>query len=91
MVKPSPKLYLEFTNNFLTVPCFAAYLDVTDSEAQSLITRSKVMWLSEDSRNRSFFTNNCVNLCDHYHGMKPENVVFFKKRHEQRLLSEHSA
>ena len=83
--------YLDFVNNFLTVAKFAEHYDLTVEQAQSIIVRSKIVWLSEDSANRKYFLNNNVNLCGHYRHMSESNKGFFCKRHEQNLLAECSA
>lgn len=91
MIKPSTKLYLTYCNDFLSVEGFASWLETTIEVARSLVARSKVMFLSESIHNRSYFTNNCVNLCQHYTGIREGNREFFAKRHANKLLLEHSA
>ena len=91
MIKPSAQLYLTFVNDFITIQCFAEWLEVDTNQAQSIIARSKIMWLSEDSRHREHFTDNCLNLSEHYQGMSEHNAKFFCKRHSDNLLTEYSA
>lgn len=90
-MKITSKFYLDYVNNFLTVDYFAEYYNFTKDQALSVIARSKIVWLSEDINNRKYFSNNHLNLCDHYHNMSKSNQVLFTKRHSDRLLAEFSA
>ena len=91
MIKPNAKLYLTFVNDFLTVAGIAEWLEVSVEQATSIIARSKIMWLSEDSSHRTYFTNNCINLCGHYQDMSPTNAKVFANRFADSLLAEGSA
>lgn len=91
MIKSNASLYLTYVNDFVTVAAFADYIGVTDGQAKSIIARSKVIWLSENSNHRDHFTNNCKNLTPHYDHMHPNNANVFMKRHAANLLSEYSA
>ena len=64
---------------------------MSTEQAQSIVARSEIMWLSEDSRHREHFTNNCLNLSEHYQSMSKHNAKFFCKRQSFNLLAEHSA
>ncbi|UUW39864.1 hypothetical protein VP14_177 [Vibrio phage VPMCC14] len=90
-MKITSKFYLDYVNNFLTVDYFAEYYNFTKDQALSVIARSKTVWLSEDVNNRKYFSNNNLNLCDHYHNMSKSNQVLFTKLHNDRLLAEFSA
>ncbi|AUR91554.1 hypothetical protein NVP1161O_112 [Vibrio phage 1.161.O._10N.261.48.C5] len=91
MIKPNAKLYLTFVNDFLTVAGFSEWLEVSVEQATSIIARSKIMWLSEDKGHRTYFTNNCINLCEHYNSINPNNAKVFANHHAKNLLAEYSA
>ncbi len=91
MIKSNSNLYLLYVNDFITVSAFADYMGVTDGQAKSIIARSKVMWLAENSKHRSYFTNNCKNLTPNYENMREINAGVFMKRHAANLLAEYSA
>lgn len=37
------ELFLNWFNNFLTVPCFAEHYGLTDSEAQAVISEGRII------------------------------------------------
>jgi hypothetical protein len=80
-------LYLDYCNDFLTIECFAEYHNLSVNESQSIIARGKVKYLSQNPSQRLFFTLNMKPMND----VSPTNAAFFKKRYEDKLLSEHSA
>jgi len=84
-------LYLEFTNNYLTIECFADRMNCTilvDKEQpiafyQSIINRGRILF---HGASYDYFTGDTVCRC-----VNPVNREFFNRRRIERLLSEHSA
>ena len=84
------ELYLSYVNEFITVEKFAEHYTLDVDQAMSVIARGKVCLQGDPiwgARNRSHFY-----YMENMASIKSEvNRKFFIKRHENRLLSEHSA
>lgn len=85
--KKLQKLYLSYTNDFISIQAFADYYGLTLEQAQSVIARGRTQFLIENEDQRNFtYNQDLLNS-----GFSKNNVSSFKKRSDQRLLNEASA
>lgn len=85
------KLYLEFTNNFLSISAFADHMNANATFINE--EKPECYWVSIVNRGRIAF-NKASNIgfdlyCDKNYSTN--NSKYFRARFEQRLLAEHSA
>ncbi len=80
------KMYIDYVNNFLSVDRFAEHYGITIEVAKSTIARGKVFFHQQYPDSRNGFV-----ISEENKTRSIANAKFFKERHDQRLLAEHSA
>lgn len=89
-LKPTPELYLEWVNNYLSIETMADHYLVEYDVMGALLARSKIMFLAANPNHRTRFTLNNINL-HHEAYDKFTNSQFFANRHRDVLIKEFSA
>lgn len=85
-------LYISYVNDFISINAFAAAHDLTIAEAETIIARGRVICLSDGTLSRDHFLNNNPQVIrERFPTMSKNNITYFMRRHEEYLLSEHSA
>lgn len=86
--------YVSFTNDYISINSFAKDNGITKEEAKSMIARGKILAMAGNTpvESRSHFLNNNPNIVTKkFPTMSKNNIKFFTKRHQARLLQEGTA
>lgn len=84
------ELFISYRNDFISTNAFAEYYQLTIAQAESVITRGRILAYSAYPEMRGFFTRNQLPL-NQLSKSSEKNALFFRGKYEARLLSEHSA
>lgn len=86
------RLALDYINNFISVAMFAEHYDLTVAEAKSIISRGRVLLVSDGTLSADHFTDNVDHIVRARFPRFNEGTIQYQKdRAERNLLAEFSA